>query len=134
MKASALIRVPLFATPWTVACQPPLSTGESTGVGCHSLLQGISLTQGSSPISYVSYTGRHILYHLNHQESFSVEKFSSLPSLCIGRGQCIQAKGLVGPDRSMLQAMHGGIRNSSLYCWVLLVGLKMRAVLRCGGG
>ena len=39
----------LFATPWTVACQAPLSTGSSsknTGVGCHALLQGIFLIQG----------------------------------------------------------------------------------------
>ena len=32
-----------FATPWTVAHQTPLhgSPGKNTGVGCHSLLQGI---------------------------------------------------------------------------------------------
>ena len=39
------------ATPWTVAHQAPLSMGffrqEPTGVGCHALLQGIFLTQGS---------------------------------------------------------------------------------------
>ena len=37
-----------FATPWTVACQAPLSMGFSRqeyGVGCHFLLQGIFLTQ-----------------------------------------------------------------------------------------
>ena len=42
----------LFATPWTVACQAPLSTGspgKNTGVGCHALLQGIFPTQGSNP-------------------------------------------------------------------------------------
>ena len=34
----------LFATPWTVAHQVPLSMefpGKNTGVGCHFLLQGI---------------------------------------------------------------------------------------------
>ena len=39
-----------FATPWTVACQAPLSMrfpGKNTGVGCHFLLQGIFPTQGS---------------------------------------------------------------------------------------
>ena len=33
-----------FATPWTIACQAPLSMdspGKNTGVGCHFLLQGI---------------------------------------------------------------------------------------------
>ena len=44
--------VQLFATPWTIACQPPLSmgfSGKNTGVGCHVLLQGIFLTQGLNP-------------------------------------------------------------------------------------
>ena len=41
----------LFATPWTVALQAPLSMGfpsKNTGVGCHFHLQGIFLTQGSN--------------------------------------------------------------------------------------
>ena len=40
------------ATPWTVAGQAPLpmdSPGKNTGVGSHSLLQGIFLTQGLNP-------------------------------------------------------------------------------------
>ena len=40
-----------FATPWTVACQAPLSMkspGKNTGVDCHFLLQGIFPTQGSN--------------------------------------------------------------------------------------
>ena len=44
-----LSRIRLFATPWTVACQAPLSMGfprQNTGVGCHFLLQGIFPTQG----------------------------------------------------------------------------------------
>ena len=41
----------LFVTLWTVAHQAPLwdSPGKNTGVGCHALLQGIFLTQGSNP-------------------------------------------------------------------------------------
>ena len=42
--------VQLSATPWTVATWllcPWDSPGRNTGVGCHSLLQGIFLTQGS---------------------------------------------------------------------------------------
>ena len=66
--------IQLFATPWTVACQTPLSTGFSrqeylsvyTGVGSLSLLQGTFPTQGSN-------TGllhcRQILYHLSRQGS-----------------------------------------------------------------
>ena len=40
--------VQIFAIPWTVACQALLSMdfpGKNTGVGCHSLLQGIFPTQ-----------------------------------------------------------------------------------------
>ena len=37
--------IQLFVTPWTIACQAPLSMG-FPGVDCHGLLQGILLTQG----------------------------------------------------------------------------------------
>ena len=40
--------------------------GKNTGVGCHSLLQGIFLTQGSNPGLLHC---RHILYRLSHQGS-----------------------------------------------------------------
>ena len=52
VKVKSLSRVQLFATPWTVACQAPLSQdspGKNPGVGCHFLLQGIIPTQGSNP-------------------------------------------------------------------------------------
>ena len=42
----------LFATLWTVTARllcPWNSPGKNTGVGCHALLQGIFLTQGSNP-------------------------------------------------------------------------------------
>ena len=54
-----------FATPWNIACQAPCprnSPDKNTVVGCHFLLQGIYLTQGSNP-------GLLILYHLSHQGS-----------------------------------------------------------------
>ena len=41
----------LFVTPWTITCQAPLSMefpGKNTGMGCHFLLWGIFLTQGSN--------------------------------------------------------------------------------------
>ena len=41
-------------TPWTVACQAPLSmefSGNSVGVGSHSLLQGIFPIQGSTSVT-----------------------------------------------------------------------------------
>ena len=66
--ALSLSRVRLFATPWTVDYQAPLSRdfpGNSTGVDCRFLLQGIFPTQGLN-------TGlphcRQMLYHLSHEE------------------------------------------------------------------
>ena len=53
----------LFVTPWTMACQAPMSVGfpgKNTEVGCHFLLQGVFPTQGSSPHLLL---GRWILYH-----------------------------------------------------------------------
>ena len=62
-----LSHVWFFATPWTVAYQAPPSmefSRQDTGVGCHFLLQGIFLTQGSNPgLQHCSQT----LYHLSHQ-------------------------------------------------------------------
>ena len=52
-KCYSFSSVPLFATPWTVARQAPLSCdfpGKNTGVGSHSFLQGIFPTQGWNPI------------------------------------------------------------------------------------
>ena len=49
-------------TPWTVACQAPLSTGfprQDTGVGCHFFLQRIFPTQDRTHISW--WIGRWIL-------------------------------------------------------------------------
>ena len=43
--------IQLFATPWTIGCQTPLSMGFSRqeyGVGCHFLLQGTFPSQGSN--------------------------------------------------------------------------------------
>ena len=61
--------VRLFATPWTVTYQAPLSmefAGNSTGVDCHFLLQRIFPTQGSNPgLPHC----RQTLYRLSHQGS-----------------------------------------------------------------
>ena len=59
-----------FATPWTVARQAPLSKnspGKNTGVGSHSLLQGLFLTQGLN--LGLLHCGQ-ILYHLSHQYAY----------------------------------------------------------------
>ena len=63
--AKLLSCVQLFATPWTVAHQAPLSVGFSRQEwGCHFLLQGIFLTQG---LNLGLLHCRQILYHLSHQ-------------------------------------------------------------------
>ena len=61
-----LSHIRLFCYPWTVACRAPMSTGspgKNTGMGHHSLLQGISPTQESS-LGFLHC--RQILYHLSH--------------------------------------------------------------------
>ena len=68
-KVKLLSRIRLFATPQTVARQAPPSWDfpvKNTGVGCHFLLQGIFLTQGSNPGLLHC---RQTLYPLSHQGS-----------------------------------------------------------------
>ena len=55
--------------PRTVACQAPLSMKEATGVGFHSLLQGIFPTQGSN-LGLLHC--RRFLYRLSHQRSHTL--------------------------------------------------------------
>ena len=58
-----IMSYPTLVTPWTVACQEPVSRGfpsKKTGAGCHFLLQRIFLTQGSN--LHLLHCGQ-ILYH-----------------------------------------------------------------------
>ena len=68
-EVKSLSRVQLFTTPWAAAYQasPPLGfSGPGYWVGCHFLLQGIFLTQGSNPgLPHC----RQTLYHLSHLTS-----------------------------------------------------------------
>ena len=60
---------PTLVIPWTAALQASLSMespGKNTGVGSHSLLQGISPTQGSN---WGLLHCRQILYQLSYQGS-----------------------------------------------------------------
>ena len=66
---SASFIVQLSVTPWTVAAwllRAWNSPGKNTGVGSHSFLQGIFLTQEWN-LNLLHC--RRILYHLSHQES-----------------------------------------------------------------
>ena len=52
------------------------SPGQNTGVGSHSLLEGIFLSQGSNP-GLLHF--RPILHHLNHQGSPGILKWEAYP-------------------------------------------------------
>ena len=56
------------------------SPGKNTGVGSHSLLQGLFLTQGST-LDLLHC--RQILFHLSHQGSPSSVQFSSVAQSCV---------------------------------------------------
>ena len=62
--ACVLSHVRLFAAPWAVARQAPLSIGfsKNAGVGFHDLLKGILQTQGSNPCLLHLLHCRQILY------------------------------------------------------------------------
>ena len=40
--------------PHAIPCSPWNFPGKSTGVGCHALLQGIFLTQGSTQVTHIA--------------------------------------------------------------------------------
>ena len=54
------------------------SPGQNTGVGCHALLQGIFLTQGSNIASYIACNGRQDFF--NSSATIS-HKYTYIPSL-----------------------------------------------------
>ena len=62
--AILVTKLPDFVTPWTVTHKAPLPTGsprQEYGVGCHSLLQGIFLTQGSNILYRCAPREAHII-------------------------------------------------------------------------
>ena len=74
---------PVDCSPARLLC-PWDSPGQDTGGGCHALLQGIFLTQGSNPrLLYC----RQVLYHLSHvrgrnSSEYFVVLWSDVLSLC----------------------------------------------------
>ena len=75
MYTQLLIHLRLFATPWTVAHQAPLSMGfpsKNIGVGCHFLLHRIFPSQRSN-LDLLHC--RWILYHLSQQRSPSYKQY-----------------------------------------------------------
>ena len=86
--------------PLTVAQQTPHLPGQNSGVGCHFLLQGISLTQGSNPrLPHC----RRILYCLSPRE-LTDPNLSCLP--CAGHcPNTLLSKALNLPHNTMKQAL-----------------------------
>ena len=69
MPTQLLRPVQFFVTPWTAACQAPLSMGflgQEHWSGCQTLLQGIAPTQGSNLCLLHC---RQILYHCATRET-----------------------------------------------------------------
>ena len=64
VKVKSLSHVRLFADPMDCSLLGSSVRGKNTGVGCHSLLQGIFLTQG---LNLGLLHCRQTLYHLSHQ-------------------------------------------------------------------
>ena len=92
---------------WTAAARllcPWDSPSKTTGVGCHSLLQGIFLTQGSNPGLLHC---RQILYHLRYQGS---------PWL------------IIAPKKIYYKIKIQNLRTHTLFCRfsLLLVMVRMR--------
>ena len=82
-------RVRLFATLWSPSSLfcPWDSPGKNTGVSCHSLLQGLFLTQGSNPGLL---HGRRILYSLSHQGSL-LDPTQFMPPTCFHKSRLLDA-------------------------------------------
>ena len=90
--AKSLQLCPMYCNP--MDCSPPGSAvhedsaGKNTGVGCHSLLQGILLTQGSNP---------YLLCLVHWQSGYLPLVPTGKPILCLGHS--IWDKGLLsGPQ------------------------------------
>ena len=81
MHAQLFNCVRLFAIPWTLVCQVPLSMGFSRQEyesGCHFLLQEISWPRDQT---HVSCTGRWILYHCATWV-YSRDKMDNISDIC----------------------------------------------------
>ena len=90
VKVKLLSCVWLFLTPWTAwstrLLHPWDFPGKSTGVGCHFLLQGIFLTQGSNPGLPCC---RQTLYRLSHWMAGGKKWTHPLPEACHSR-RCLR--------------------------------------------
>ena len=80
MKVKVLVvqLCPTLCNPMDYSPPGSSSPGKNTGVGCHALLQGIFLTQGSNIASYIACNGRQDFF--NSSATIS-HKYTYIPSL-----------------------------------------------------
>ena len=137
-RLSHFSRVQLFATPWTVARQAPLSVryspSRSTGVGCHALLQGIFPTQGSNSSLLHFLHRRRILYPLSHLgspifiiwilDSFRKQKAPGLNCHCNRKKQLLDTQhhsGEIGFDDKTDISIHCLSKYKCTKCSMLIL-------------
>ena len=105
---SCLSCVQLYAYAWTVAHQAPLSgdsPGKDTGVGCHTLLQGIFPTQGWNP---------HLLCLLRWQAGSLPLAPPGKPSLACRRHELERLPPHAQPRRNQTAHGHRGCIHASI--------------------
>ena len=127
---------PYGLQPCRLLC-PGNSPGKNTGVGSHSLLQGIFLTQGSN-LNLLPC--RQILYHLSHQGSPTRERaivvffpfLLSAQKIKDTRNECVHAQScstLCDPmDYSLPSSSVHGIypgKDTGVFCYFLLQGIML---------
>ena len=126
--AQSLSHVQLFVTPWTVACQVPLSMGFSrqeywSGLPCPP--SGASQPRDHTLISYISCIGRWVLYHWCHLGSSKVSPLA-FKAKCLG--PCLPGPGpLVWGAQCRAQTTCSLKRTSSAVI-ILFVGHHPRGI------
>ena len=127
---SRLSCVRLFETLWTIADQAPLSRDsphKNTGVGCHALLQGVFLTQGSNTC----------LLHLLHWQAGSLpleppgKPIYTLPCVkWIASGKPLHSPGSSAWCSGMIQREGLG-RGEFVYIQLIHVIVQQRLAQHC---
>ena len=127
----------LFTTPWAAAC-PWDSPGKNTGAGCHFLLQGIFLTQGSNPrllhwqILYHCTTWEALTCHVINAQEFEAQK-STQPLMAKSTKNCYTGVSNVISMTTQWKDKAGGknlteraLTEASYLGYVMNITLKVR--------
>ena len=119
---SRSVHVWFFVTPWTVACQAPLSmefSRQEYWRGSHSLLQGIFPTQAVNPGLLHC---RKILYCLSHQGSpLSHDVLCLVAQLCPTLCDCMDYSLPVSSVHGDSPGKNTGVGCYVIYLWDLFI-------------